>query len=322
MASRSKKIFILHDFNLKLELYNLKSDYKKKIINNLKNKIVFISSNNKKLLIKNYEKITVFWGNRLNKELLDKLINLKWVHFGSSGINYELKDILQKRKIQTTRSNKLLSEPVVSSIFSLIFFLGRGLMPILSKKFYDRKDFEINFNDLSNIFDEKIVIFGKGEIAKKLKKKLTLIGTKVFIIQQKNRNKIIRNKTYLSNINNSKFIINCLPLTKQNINFFDKNIFKHFNKCYFINIGRGETVNDNDLIYYIKKNFVAGAALDVFNRDDYISPYRPLRFKSKLWKNKKILITPHISARSRTYWELQTKLFIKLFKIKQKKLFF
>ena len=172
MASRSKKIFILHDFNLKLELYNLKSDYKKKIINNLKNKIVFISSNNKKLLIKNYEKITVFWGNRLNKELLDKLINLKWVHFGSSGINYELKDILQKRKIQTTRSNKLLSEPVVSSIFSLIFFLGRGLMPILSKKFYDRKDFEINFNDLSNIFDEKIVIFGKGEIAKKLKKNL------------------------------------------------------------------------------------------------------------------------------------------------------
>ncbi len=322
MASQFKKIYILHDFNLNLKLYNLKSDYKKQIVNILKNKIVFISTNNKKLLIKNYKKISVFWGNRLHKKLLNKLINLKWVHFGSSGINYELKDILKKKKIQTTRSNKILSDPVVSSIFSLIFFLGRGLMPILRKKFYDRKDFELNFNNLSNIFDEKIVIFGKGEIAKKLKKKLTSIGTKVFIIQQKNKNKITKNKTYLNNINNSKFIINCLPFTKENINFFDKNIFKYFNKCYFINIGRGETVNDNDLIYYIKKKFIVGAALDVFNKNYYISPYRPLSFKSKLWKNKKILITPHISARSKTYWELQTKLFIKLLKNKEKKLLF
>lgn len=322
MALQSKKIYILHDFNLKLKLYNLTNNYKKQVTNNLKNKVIFVSVNNKKLLIKNYKKISVFWGNRLDKRLLDKLINLKWVHFGSSGINYELKDILQKRKIQTTRSNKILAQPVVSSIFSLIFFLGRGLMPILRKKVYDRKDFEKDFDNLSNIFDDKIIIFGKGEIAKKLKEKLVSIGTKVLIIQQKNKSKIIKNKIDLNNIKNSKFIINCLPFTKQNTNFFDKNIFKYFNKCYFINIGRGETVNDNDLIHYLKNNFIAGAALDVFNRDYYISPYRPLSFKSKLWKNKKILITPHISARSGTYWKLQTKLFIKLLKINKKKLLF
>ena len=170
MALESKKIYILHDFDLALKLYNLKPNYKKKITQSLDNKVVFISTNNKKLLIKNYKKISVFWGNRLNKDLLNNLVNLKWVHFGSSGINFELKEELIKKKIQITRSNKILSEPVDASIFSFIFFLGRGLMPIIKKKYYDRKDFENNYDNLSSIFDDKIVIFGKGEIAKKLKK--------------------------------------------------------------------------------------------------------------------------------------------------------
>ena len=61
MALESKKIYILHDFDLALKLYNLKPNYKKKITQSLDNKVVFISTNNKKLLIKNYKKISVFW---------------------------------------------------------------------------------------------------------------------------------------------------------------------------------------------------------------------------------------------------------------------
>ena len=321
MALESKKIYILHDFDLALKLYNLKPNYKKKITQSLDNKVVFISTNNKKLLIKNYKKISVFWGNRLNKHLLNNLVNLKWVHFGSSGINFELKEELIKKKIQITRSNKILSEPVVASIFSFIFFLGRGLMPIIKKKYYDRKDFENNYDNLSSIFDDKIVIFGKGEIAKKLKKKLLSIGSKVSIVKEKNKIRVLENKNNLKSIQSSKFVINCLPFSKQNINFFDKGIFKHLKNCYFNNIGRVETVNQNDLIYYLKKNHLIGAALDVFDRKDYVSPYRPLNYKSGLWKNKKILITPHISARNKNYWKLQSELFIKLLKKKQKKLF-
>ena len=87
-------------------------------------------------------------GNRLNKDLLNNLVNLKWVHFGSSGINFELKEELIK-KIQITRSNKILSKTCCCFNIFIYFFLGRGLMPIIKKKYYDRKDFENNYDNLS-----------------------------------------------------------------------------------------------------------------------------------------------------------------------------
>ena len=59
-----------------------------------------------------------------------------------------------------------------------------------------------------------------------------------------------------------------------------------------------------------------------FHRKDYVSLHiEPLNYKSELWKNKKILITPHISARNKNYWKLQSELFIKLLKKKQKNYF-
>ena len=91
-------------------------------------------------------------------------------------------------------------------------------------------------------------------------------------------------------------------------------------KNYFINVGRGETVNNKDLIYFLKNKMILAASLDVFNKKDYVSPYRPLRYNSTLWKNNKILLTPHISARSNNYWDAQIKLFSNLLRKKIKTL--
>ncbi|MDC3053341.1 hypothetical protein OA187_02135 [Candidatus Pelagibacter sp.] len=297
---------------MKLKLYNLSNLVKKKIKKNINFKVEFISTNEKKKVNTNLKNIKIYWGNRLNTNVLSKLKNLKWVHFGSSGIDFELKRKILQRNIKFTRSNKIIAESVVASIIQKIFFLGRGMMPLLHKKYYDRKDFDKNFNHISDIFNEKALIFGKGEIATTLKGKLNAIGIKTKIVQIKEKNNILKNKKITSIIKDSKFIINCLPLNLKTKNFFDKRIFSLFYKSYFINVGRGETISQNDLEKFLKKNNIIFAALDVFNKKDYISPYRPLSYRSKLWNNNKILITPHISALSNLYWEKQTKLFLQL----------
>ena len=313
MASKfNKKIYILHDFNLKLQLYNLRKSFKNKIKKNINFEVVFISIDESKKINLNLNKITIFWGNRLNIDLLLKLNNLKWVHFGSSGIDFELKKEILKRNIKLTRSNTIIAETVVASIIQKIFFLGRGMMPLLWKKYYDRKDFDKKFNYISDIFNEKTLIFGKGKIAKILKKKLNAINIKTKIVHIKNKDRILKNKNLIKLIKSSKFIVNCLPLNDGTKNFFDKKLFSLFKKSFFINVGRGETVSEIDLIKFLKKDNIIYAALDVFNKQEYISPYRPLNYRSKLWENDKILITPHISALSKDYWAKQIKLFLYL----------
>jgi phosphoglycerate dehydrogenase-like enzyme len=75
------------------------------------------------------------------------------------------------------------------------------------------------------------------------------------------------------------------------------------NNSYFINIGRGETVIENDLIYALKNGIIAGAALDVFNIE-------PLSESSELWGLNNVIITPHIAGVTNNYWKKQCELFI------------
>lgn len=60
-------------------------------------------------------------------------------------------------------------------------------------------------------------------------------------------------------------------------------------RSLLINIGRGASLNEKDLIDHIanEKNFYA--SLDVFKNEPLIKTH-------KFWKNSNITITPHIAA--------------------------
>ena len=77
MASKfNKKIHILHDFNLKLKLYNLSNSFKNKIKKRINFEVVFISIDESKKINLNLNNIQIYWGNRLNIDLLSKLKTL------------------------------------------------------------------------------------------------------------------------------------------------------------------------------------------------------------------------------------------------------
>ena len=53
-----------------------------------------------------------------------------------------------------------------------------------------------------------------------------------------------------------------------------------------MNIGRGLTVKETDLVQALKEKMIAGAVLDVFEEE-------PLRKESTLWAMPNVLIYPH-----------------------------
>ena len=53
-----------------------------------------------------------------------------------------------------------------------------------------------------------------------------------------------------------------------------------------MNIGRGLTVNESDLVKALNDKLIAGAVLDVFEKE-------PLTENSKIWDCENVLITPH-----------------------------
>ena len=67
--------------------------------------------------------------------------------------------------------------------------------------------------------------------------------------------------------------------------------------CYLYNVGRGNVYKEEDLADALNAGEIAGAYLDVFERE-------PLPEESPLWGMDKVLIQPHLSAASPQYLEL------------------
>jgi phosphoglycerate dehydrogenase-like enzyme len=90
----------------------------------------------------------------------------------------------------------------------------------------------------------------------------------------------------------SDFVVNCLPLTGETRDLFGKPEFEAMkSSAYFINVGRGKTVNEVALIQALRKRVIAGAALDVWSADP-----DPLPADNPLWELDNVFFSPHISG--------------------------
>ena len=69
-----------------------------------------------------------------------------------------------------------------------------------------------------------------------------------------------------------------------------------------VNLGRGALVNEAALIDALASGRIAGAALDVFERE-------PLDPGSPLWGMPQVILTPHVSGLGPRYWERAVGLF-------------
>jgi glyoxylate/hydroxypyruvate reductase A len=93
--------------------------------------------------------------------------------------------------------------------------------------------------------------------------------------------------TFLSE---SKILVNLLPLTNETHEILDLELFKKLQKPGFlINVGRGNHLVEEDLIYALDTDQLDGACLDVFETE-------PLPENHPFWNRKNIMITPHIAA--------------------------
>ena len=94
----------------------------------------------------------IYWGNRISHEMLEKMPNLKWVHFGSVGIN-RLKN-LGKSDILITSSKGLVTSAMTTNIISLIGIFARKLDIFFQNEATrpkSRDDFEKYFNSKSKL---------------------------------------------------------------------------------------------------------------------------------------------------------------------------
>ncbi|XP_076366477.1 glyoxylate/hydroxypyruvate reductase A-like isoform X6 [Tachypleus tridentatus] len=89
------------------------------------------------------------------------------------------------------------------------------------------------------------------------------------------------------------YICNLLPSTPHTKGLLNGEVLKMCQKKpFFINVGRGDVISEEDLIHALNQGWILGAALDVFIEE-------PLPTSSPLWNRPEIIITPHVGSLSK-----------------------
>ena len=106
-----------------------------------------------------------------------------------------------------------------------------------------------------------------------------------------------------SMVADSDFVVIAAPLTGKTHHLFNEELLRAMKPtAYLINIGRGSIVKEADLVKALKKGWLAGAGLDVYEEE-------PLPSNSPLWKLKNVLLSPHVSGFTPHYNERTAELF-------------
>jgi phosphoglycerate dehydrogenase-like enzyme len=246
------------------------------------------------------DSIEIYWGDRFKIEYLKLLPNLKWIHLSKTGIDkFQL-----PTGIIVTNTPKS-SAGVDEYALSIILFFLRNLYnfkEIKNSTLIDRNFFD-QFIPFTKLFkNTSCLVVGSGAIGKGLYIKLSNLGFKTNIINRKkfsNLHKVV--KTY-------DFIINCLPLTNETRLCFDQNIFATMKStAIFINVGRGETVNEDDLINALSTEKIRAAFLDVISNE-------PITLENKFINTQNLFISPHIANSTNLMLKTQVEEFVKNFK--------
>ena len=261
-------------------LKEIKKKFKKKTIVTLKDKPDFSKI-----------EYAVIW--ELPNEVYKKLTNLKLIFSMGAGVdhilnlpNYNNVPIVRLKDINMAER---MSNHIISQILQYQLNL-RTYMESQTKQVW--KDFKIpSLNS-----DLMIGILGVGFLGLYVGKTLHRLG---YNIQGYKYSKPIKKypfsvfyqkKDLKKFIKKSDILVSVLPATPKTYNFINKDFLESMQrKTLLINVGRGLSINERDLINHLKNNKFFFASLDVFKTE-------PLPIKNPLWHLPNVTITPHVAS--------------------------
>ena len=194
-------------------------------------------------------------------------------------------------------------DEVSTHTMALILACARGITLLDRKRREKRWDFTLA-KPLFRTQGKTLGLFGLGRIARMVAQKSSGFGFKIIAFDPY-VSKVdggIRLVEFSQLLSDSDFVSLHVPLTDETRHSFGENELKKMKKtAYLINTSRGPIVDEKALYQAFKEKWIAGAALDVMEKE-------PPDWNSSLLQLDNLIITPHISFYSEeSYVELKTK---------------
>jgi phosphoglycerate dehydrogenase-like enzyme len=233
------------------------------------------------------------FGN-LPPDLFARGKRLRWIQCPQAGPDPSFYHAaLVASDVVVTNMRGIFNDHISAHILAMVLAFARGLPRYWAQQ--TRHDWTTGAPTLY-LPECKAVILGVGGIGAETARLCAAFGMRVIGVDPRlasappGVDELVRPERIDVTLPRGDFVIVTVPETPATRGMFDAGFFARMKRgAVFINIGRGATVKLADLDAALRSGQLAGAGLDVFERE-------PLPADHPLWDAPGILITPHVAA--------------------------
>ena len=230
------------------------------------------------------------------RDLLAQAPNLKWFQQWGAGADWLLKyPDAAEHPFTLTNVSGIHAVPISEHILAFMLAFARGLPGAMR----DQTQHEWQKASERSVFElagKTLLLVGVGAIGARTAKLAAALGMRVWGVRRDPSKEVEYVERMASNaelrdlLPEADFVVLTVPLTEETRHIMSADEFAVMKDSgHLINIGRGGTVNEADLIRALQEGQIAGAGLDVFEEE-------PLPESSPLWEMENVIVTAHYSG--------------------------
>ena len=249
--------------------------------------------------------IVVTWTLRPNQFNAAK--KLRWIHSPAAAVHQLLFPELIASDVILTNGSEVHGSTVAELVIALIFALAKKLplaMRCQQQRVWGQNEVWESQPQPREVAGATLGLIGLGSIGTEVAKRASALGMRVIAVRNRMEAEKPENveQVYASSqidlmLSKSDYVVIAAPLTASTAGMINAARLASMKPdAYLINVSRGQLVDESALAEALRSKKIAGAALDVFEKE-------PLPPDSPLWDLQNLLITPHIAGFSGKLWE-------------------
>ena len=237
--------------------------------------------------------VEILYAWKFPPHLYAKAGRLKWLQVMGAGVDWALVPELP-RSVQVTRA------PGVFGPWMAEYVLGWCSWVTQRMKVYRDAQRQRRWDDHvlpDRLGGKTMTIVGLGDIGRDIARMARGLGMRVLGVSRRGRPVREAARVYpvaamARALREADFVVLLLPLTAETRGIIGSDALAVMKStAWLINIARGAVVNEPALLEALEQKRIAGAVLDVFDRE-------PLPPSHPLWRMDNVVVTPHISGPS------------------------
>ena len=218
--------------------------------------------------------------------------NLQWLHSMSAGVDSPVFSMFTSRGVRLTTSSGATASPIAGTVMLYLLALSRGLPGWLRSQAAHEWS-PTSFRELDG---QRLVVVGYGPIGREVVRLAEAFRMEPVIVRRSARGDEpypVRRLAELADVvADADAMVVALPLADSTRGIVSAEVIAAMPPhLLFVNVGRGELVDQAALTDALASGRIGGAGLDVFDPE-------PLPADDPLWDLPNVIITPHNSGAS------------------------